>query len=579
MIAHERARTDSLGSLDEHLERVGAPMALTSGADHTLVFANAAFRKLFGAPGEIALGATLADSRQSEDTSGLTALLNQAFRTGVVLHDTPLGVRDSNRPAFSCSIWPDVNASGESEYLLIELRHTSDVELAHALQRDVAERLLVSALREQSATEVAESSRRTSEFLLAESRRLADSLDEQVTLTAVARIALPHLGAWSIVDMVGEDGHMHRLAIVHPDTVVQDVLDGIHERWQPAANDKFGLPALTTGAAQPIVADATDPSIFDGSHDAGVLNTLRGLNAGLLLTVPMVIRNRLIGALTFVSRRGARQYTQEDMQLAQDLANRSSMALERARLYGEAVALRVKAEAATVAKGAFLDMMSHELRTPLNAIGGYVDLLDLELHGPINEAQHVDLGRIRNSQRYLTSLVNDLLNLTHVRGGHLAYDIRDIGAFDVLTEGIAIVEPLIVKRGLTFSSIACDPPITVRGDHDKVLQILINLLSNAVKFTPEGGELVMDCLDGPDVVLIRVCDTGIGIPADKLESIFEPFVQVKVGALGGGVGVGLGLSISRTLARDMHGDLTAESTLGQGARFTLTLPKAGSAST
>ncbi len=571
------ARSDGIGSLDQHLERVAAPMALTRGADHTIVFANAAFRQLLGAPHEIALGESLADSGGSEDTSGLTALLDEAFRTGVVLRDTMLGQRDANRSALSCSIWPGLNASGESESLLIELYRTSDVELAHALQRDVAERLLVSALREQNAAEVAESSRRVAEFLMTETRRLAESLDEQLTLTAVARIALPHLGAWSIVDMVG-DGRMRRLAIVHPNLAVQDVLDGVHGRWHPTANDKFGLPALATGAVQPIVADATDPSFFDGALDADVLDVLKGLDVGLLLTMPLMIGDQLIGAVTFVSGRDAGQYSPEDVQLARDLASRSSMALERARLYGECVALRVNAEAATDAKSAFLDMMSHELRTPLNAIGGYVDLLDLELHGPINEAQRVDLGRIRNSQRYLTSLVNDLLNLTHVRGGKLAYDIRDIGAFDMLAEGIAMVEPLIAKRDLTYSSIACDPPITLRGDHDKVLQILINLLSNAIKFTPEGGELTIDCLDGPDGVLIRVCDTGIGIPADKLESIFEPFVQVKVGALGAGVGVGLGLAISRTLARDMHGDLTVQSTLGEGARFILTLPKAASAS-
>ena len=550
-------------------------MALTRGAGHTLVFANAAFRALLGAPEEIAVGAPLNDTRRSQDTSGLADLLTQAFRSGVVLRNARLGRGDDGYAAMSCSIWPDVNAGGQTEHLLVELRLTSDNELGDALQREVAERLLVSALREQTAAEAAEASRKTSEFLSAESRRLGESLDEQVTLAAVARLALPHLGAWSIVDMLDDSGHMYRLAAVHPNPVVQGVLDAIHGRWHPAITDKFGLPALTRGASQPLIADAADPTFFDGTHDADVLDVLRGLHAGSLLTVPLVIRDQLVGAVTFVSGSDARHFTPEDMELARELAGRSSIVLERARLYGEAVALRIKAEAATVAKSSFLDMMSHELRTPLNAIGGYVDLLDLELHGPINEKQHLDLGRIRSSQRYLTALVHDLLNLAHVRGGRLVYDIRDIGAFEVLAEGVAMVEPLIAQRGLTCSTIACEPPLVARGDREKVLQILINLLSNAIKFTPDGGGIVVDCLEGPDVVRIRVCDTGIGIPADKLESIFAPFVQVKVGTLGGGVGVGLGLAISRTLARDMKGDLSVESIMGQGARFTLTLPKAG----
>ena len=574
MIARGTDGVGTMSSFDEHLERLASAMALTRGADHTLVFANAAFRALLGAHEEIAVGAPLNDTRRSQDTSGLTDLLTQAFRSGAVLRNARLGHGNNGHAAISCSIWPEVDAGGQTEHLLVELRPTSEHELADDLQREVAARLLVSALREQEATEAAEASRRTAEFLSLESRRLGESLDEQVTLAAVARIALPHLGAWSIVDMLDDRGHMHRLAAVHPNPVVQGVLDAIHGRWHPAITDEFGLPALTRGAAQPLIADAADPAFFDGPHDADVLDALRGLHAGSLLTMPLLIRDQLVGAVTFVSGSDARHYTPEDMELARELASRSSIVLERARLYGEAVALRIKAEAATVAKSSFLDMMSHELRTPLNAIGGYVDLLDLELHGPINEKQHVDLGRIRNSQRYLTALVHDLLTLAHVRGGQLAYDIRDIGAFEVLAEGVAMVEPLIAQRGITYSTIACEPPIVARGDREKVLQILINLLSNAIKFTPDGGEIVVDCLEGPDVVRIRVCDTGIGIPADKLESIFEPFVQVKGGTLGGGVGVGLGLAIGRTLARDMHGDLTVESTIGQGARFTLTLPRA-----
>ena len=113
-----------------------------------------------------------------------------------------------------------------------------------------------------------------------------------------------------------------------------------------------------------------------------------------------------------------------------------------------------------------------------------------------------------------------------------------------------------------------------RGDAEKISQILVNLLSNAIKFTPPGGRLIIDCEATGRVVMMRVADTGIGIPQHKLDAIFEPFVQVKGGSLGPEGGIGLGLAISRGLARAMDGDLTVESTLGQGSRFTLTLPAA-----
>src|SRR6202011_5691892 len=133
------------------------------------------------------------------------------------------------------------------------------------------------------------------------------------------------------------------------------------------------------------------------------------------------------------------------IELAEALASRSAMALDRARAYGEAIALKVRAEAANDAKSTFLGMMSHELRTPLNAIGGYVDLMDLEIHGPLTEAQRVDLSRIRSNQRYLTGLITDLLNLTTVGSGHLIYNTDDIIAHEVLADSVALVEPLIAQ--------------------------------------------------------------------------------------------------------------------------------------
>jgi signal transduction histidine kinase len=321
-----------------------------------------------------------------------------------------------------------------------------------------------------------------------------------------------------------------------------------------------------------VVATDFDAALGAAAHDPEIFRVLQELGIGPLLTVPLVIRTRLVGAVTFVGGRHGRPFTTEDVELAQDLAGRSAMALERARLYGEAIALKARAEAASQARGAFLGMMSHELRTPLNAIGGYVDLIDLEIHGPVTEAQHVDLARIRSNQRYLMGLINDVLNFTKVGSGHLVYDITDIRAHSVLAASVALVEPLIVQKQLIYDGITCDAKMVVRGDQERIIQILVNLLSNAIKFTPPGGRIAIDCEATQNAVHMRVRDTGIGIPPDKLEAIFEPFIQVKGRSAGPESGIGLGLAISRNLARAMHGDLTVESTLGEGACFTLTLP-------
>ena len=230
------------------------------------------------------------------------------------------------------------------------------------------------------------------------------------------------------------------------------------------------------------------------------------------------------------------------------------------------------AEAANHAKAQFLASMSHELRTPLNAIGGYVDLLELGVHGQVTDAQRVDLERIRHNSRHLLSLINDILNFAKVQSGRLEMASADVPVPALLAETESAVRPLVDAKQITF--IREEPPaIMVRGDHDRIRQILLNLLSNAVKFTDRGGAIYLGSRNRGNDVCIEVRDSGVGIPAELQQAIFDPFVQAQRGA-GGSLsdGVGLGLSISRELAHAMGGDITVQSAPGQGATFTLTLP-------
>jgi PAS domain S-box-containing protein len=232
------------------------------------------------------------------------------------------------------------------------------------------------------------------------------------------------------------------------------------------------------------------------------------------------------------------------------------------------------------AKSEFLAVMSHELRTPLNAIGGHIQLIEMEVHGPVTEAQREALGRVQRSQRHLLSLINDVLNLARIETGHVDYEICEVPLEAAVAEVKAMVEPLLSARQLQCelagSPYAADPPIVVRADREKLQQILFNLLSNAIKFSPAGGRITVEAFatDGEPMATVRVTDNGDGIPAAKLESIFEPFVQLGARPGGTAGGLGLGLSISRDLARGMGGDLTANCEPGSGATFTLLLPRA-----
>jgi PAS domain S-box-containing protein len=235
-------------------------------------------------------------------------------------------------------------------------------------------------------------------------------------------------------------------------------------------------------------------------------------------------------------------------------------------------AARLQAEEANSAKSQFLATMSHELRTPLNAIAGYTQLMSLGIRGSITDEQREDLERIDRSQRHLLSLINDILNFAKIEAGHVAIERNPVDMTAVLDGLREFVEPQLREKKVEFritneslDAIAC-------GDADKVRQILINLLSNAIKFTGSGGHIELRSAAHAKRMFVTVTDDGAGIPPDKLEAIFEPFVQVGRDFSSPQGGTGLGLSISRDLARRMDGDLEVKSEFGKGSTFTLTLP-------
>jgi signal transduction histidine kinase len=256
------------------------------------------------------------------------------------------------------------------------------------------------------------------------------------------------------------------------------------------------------------------------------------------------------------------------------LQRRARVAAENARLRAEAELARDEAQAANRAKSEFLAAMSHELRTPLNAIAGYTDLLQLGVHGPLNDQQQNDLTRIQRSQKHLLGLINDVLNFARLEAGKVRIEPRAVSVDSLVSTVEGMIEPQMKARGLDFVRDVPDGSMSIYCDPDKAEQVLLNLLSNAVKFTRSGGTIELRSSAVNDMARISVSDSGMGIPADKLEVIFEPFVQVERNLTSPAEGAGLGLAISRDLARAMHGDLRVESTVGEGSVFTLDLPLA-----
>lgn len=561
-------------ALYRYMEQAPLPFAITRGAKHTLVYANAAFCSVAGVADERALGSPIIDVLRETARSTLAASLDRAFHGKAERVEMRLGGEGAAKRSWSCDVWPVIGSDALPEGLGIELRQTERPDNALELQRQVAEQMLLGALREQGLAEDAEEARRRAAFLAEAGRLLAESADRASTLVVLTMLALPTLGSWCIVDLVESGNAVQRLGIFHPYPEKQKLAHELTASWAPEADDPFGAFAMLRDTRTIAITENIEETLAATAHGNANLEVLRQLGIGSLLTVALEARGKLLGAITFVTAERGHSYRPEDIRLAEELARRGALALERAQLYDSAVVLRQTAETANIAKADFLGAMSHELRTPLNAIGGYVELIDMGLRGPVTQEQHADLGRIKASQQYLLVLIRQILNYTRAESGHLSYTLTNVDAREVLARSVELVEPLMAPKGLVLERVECEPGIIASADPEKAVQIVVNLLSNAIKFTPEGGTISVSCDAADDVVHLCISDTGMGIPAEKLESIFDPFIQLASGFTGRGSGIGLGLAISRDLARAMHGDVSVESTEGKGSRFTVSLPAA-----
>ena len=256
-----------------------------------------------------------------------------------------------------------------------------------------------------------------------------------------------------------------------------------------------------------------------------------------------------------------------------EVTERRAMLLERERLLAEAERACAEAETANRAKSEFLTVMSHELRTPLNAIVGHAQLIEVGVYGPVTQEQLSALDRIQRSQRHLLGLINGVLNYAKIDAGAVLYYAADVYVDEALATCEALTAPQARTKQLDLRYERGDARLTVRADAEKLQQILLNLFSNAIKFTDAGGRVMIRCMQLDDSrIAIEVADTGRGIPADQLERVFEPFVQIDTKLTRASEGTGLGLAISRELARGMGGELAVRSELGAGSTFTLTLP-------
>jgi signal transduction histidine kinase len=348
------------------------------------------------------------------------------------------------------------------------------------------------------------------------------------------------------------------LALHHP--LVRALRTGMSDLFP-----EYPPPARIPRAATPPRVSADFPRISGEQLRDDPYDFLGGLRPKSLIVVPLFARGRTRGAIALIIESQERRYGTQDLSLAEEFARRAGMAVDNARLY-------LDAQVANHAKTDFLGVMSHELRTPLNAIIGYTELMLMGVPAAIPDSARQQVERVRNASHHLLHLIDEVLAFSRLESGREELRAGSAQLSAVVTEAASVIAPLAVERRLEFRIDAPTEPVALETDVGKVRHILLNLLTNAVKFTDQGEIVLTARVDNGDVCF-EVRDTGIGIPPQHHERIFDPFWQVENKASRRVAGTGIGLSVARRLARLLGGDVTVSSKPGEGSTFTARVPR------
>ena len=426
---------------------------------------------------------------------------------------------------------------------------------------------------EQAARGEAEARARRTRLLADVSRVLTGSLDYEATLDAVAHLVVPAWADWSVVHLARRDGSLRRLAIAHADPAHAPLADEMLHippsvDWQADASDTVRavrggrsllLDHASTARIEEIVTDPADRRVF------------RALRPRSVLVVALIARGRTLGSLTWLRLGSAEPYTTEDLGLAEDIAARSALAVDSARLYRQAERARVEAENASQAKDEFLAVLSHELRTPLTAMLGWIRLLRTGQLGGDKVAQALEV--VERNTRTQAQLINDLLDVSRIVSGKLQLDLYPVDLTPIMEEVVESARREAEAKGVALDLTVAAGVGLVQGDPLRLSQIVGNLVANAVKFTSEGGRVQVSLTRERTEAVIAIADTGIGIEPGILGHIFDRFRQADSTITRRHGGLGLGLAIVRHLT-ELHGGVVraASAGTGRGATFTVWLP-------
>ncbi|MGZ3185129.1 MAG: PAS domain-containing protein [Telluria sp.] len=401
-------------------------------------------------------------------------------------------------------------------------------------------------------------------FVADVARVLSNITDDEGALRELARLAVPAFADWCAVDLLGPEGDLRRVALVHADPSRLELGWRIAQTHPAGPTQQGGAwDVLRTGEAQfwpRITREMLEQQEADPERRA----MLSELGVCSYIGVPLPARGTVLGVLTFVSADSHREYDAEDVRLAEDIGRRAGIALDNAALYRSL-------KAADKRKDEFLAMLAHELRNPLAPIRAAAELMKVTREAGVVERSTAVIAR---QVDHMTGLVDDLLDVSRVTRGLVALERRPVRLDTVAASALEQVRPLAEAKGHRVSLVLSPEPLLVEGDEKRLTQVIANLLNNAAKYTPAGGDIGLVIAGDAQHVSVEVRDNGIGMEPALVETVFELFAQAERSADRSQGGLGIGLALVRSLVELHGGRVKAQSAgPGQGSTFSVRLPR------
>jgi signal transduction histidine kinase len=409
----------------------------------------------------------------------------------------------------------------------------------------------------------AEEAERRSAWLAEASRALGESLEYGTTLRRLAHLAVRHLADWCVIDIV-EDKDIRRVAGVHSRPAKQPLLEELRRRYPPRFGSPHPAASVLTSGEPLLVPELTEARTRALCVDDEHARLVRELGANSALSIPLIARDAVLGAITFVAARPGR-YGLADLALGQELARRAAIAIDNARLYRESQeAVRLRDE--------FLSIASHELRTPIHSLQLVVQGLTRGIVPPTPERTLRAFAMAERQIQRLTRLIDELLEVSRIQAGHLTLQLEQVDLMAVVGDVVQQFETELAKAHCSLS-VRTGPAVVGCWDRGKLEQVVANLLSNAIKFgAGKPIEVTVEAAT-PRIARLVVTDHGIGIPPERLSTIFGRFERAVSAREYGGLG--LGLYIVRSIVEALGGSVKVTSTPGAGSTFTVELLDAG----